>query len=449
MPIQLPALDQNPYNEWPVEDLNRYHRLPYWLAENQAEMRRDWLTWPKLFQKKPWKANSGEIMRTVQTETAPIRRNQFIPSLIGSRPNIDIIDFGEREVECRLHRHRWASPHYSFYPSFADWFSDKFAPAAKSIERIKMHAEEAFYRTMAFQKAPWVWICGHGAVQAPSSVTEITSSNIPKSDNWILAHLAKCGSNTADESAGDFVGPAGDGTLTFKELWAINSFATEVLGMTPYSGTGLPSGMSAGLNEKLCLLTAKRQWNQFVDDPWVAENKPLDLNLINGPLKGDFWGMITSMLEHYGWRWKAVVSGGAQSLTWLEPEETEVNADYVLYGRTGPNRAYATEATHMLSHIFGGKFASVVDAGPPPSEFTSKTGPYVVGPMQWNGQVYQTNQFMIRGASDTGDVTELASSWNEYRRLQAQTTYGMLVQNHFNYLPIMHKMPKAGLRTIL
>ena len=446
---QLPALDANPYDRWPVQDQDEYHRLPYWLVQNTIQRRREWLTWPKLFTKKSWKPNAGEIMTSLQIEPAPIRRTSFYPALIGSRANIDVVNFGEREVQARLHRHKWASPHYSFYPSFADFVADKFAPAADSLERIKMHAEEAFYRTIAFQKAPWVWICGYGAVPAPSSITEVTSDNVPKSDNWILAHLAKCGTNTLSETGG-YKGPNGDGTLSFQELWAAQSFFRTVMGATPYSGSGLPSGMSSALNEKVCLLTDQRQWDQFVDDPWVRENRPLDMNIINGSLKGDFWGRVTSMLENYGWRWKAAVDDGAQSLTWLEPEEVETNADHVLYKRTGPGKAYNADATHMLSGLFGGKFAEIIDAGPPPMQFARKTGSYVTGPMQWNGQIWQTDQFTVPGIDAAGnEVTELASTWGEYRRLQAQTTYGMLIKDHFNYLPILHKMPDVGLTRVL
>ena len=64
----------------------------------------------------------------------------------------------------------------------------------------------------------------------------------------------------------------------------------------------MPGADSSPLNQKYCLVTSGEAWNNFVDDPWIKENRPLNMNIVTDGFKGDLWGRIRTKLERYSLR---------------------------------------------------------------------------------------------------------------------------------------------------
>lgn len=432
--MQLPAIDQNICSNWTEQALDLYNKLPFYFMEGQAQFRRWWATWPKLLGTVAWKPNMGDTMRTVVAEPTPILRQEAFPKLLSELPVTDVVNYRERKLDSKPRWQDFVSPHFYFLPEFQD-FMKHIDNTQNNINKQMTVFENVFYRTNIWFKAPYVYVAGVGLVDAPTAEGNSTGNATgSKTNAWFSAQIS-------DKLMG-----AEAGYLTLQELFKVLSMFEDDVGATPFDGSGTPSGDSMPLNERYCLVLSGQAWNNFVDDPWTKENRPLNMNIVTDAFKGDLFGRIRCKLEKYPLRY-AIDANGVPSTK--VPEVIEENPARDDFGRTRPNPDYTKASVSQLEVAFlvGGSSYDMIEVGPPPAEFTRDLSIGEGQKMTWNGKSYLNKNFLVPCKDANGNTFYDANSFGRYLRAQGTVTVGIRSVNPQNILPIVYKR-RIGLTTI-
>lgn len=420
---QIPALDQVLCNVWPEIPTNQYQKYDFYLTKAEQEARKDWQTWTNLIPDTvPWTPNMATTMRAVMVEDAPITRAEARPRYITSDPLEDIFMVRERIAEARLQWQDFTSPYFQFLPSFQDFMKGNLIPTRKTIERQIMVYEDLFYRTFAWDNSPNVYMAGAGIIQAPTGLAADGTSN--KTQAWLQNALLAAPANNY---------------LTLSELFNASSVFTSEVGATPYSGDGLPDGDNKIVDNKYVLLCSNEAWMQFTNDPFVKENRPLAMNIINSAFKGPLWDTVLGRIERYPMRYSVDAN---QNPTITTPEVSELNPNAPDYGRTKPNATYSRvdQSPIEVAWLIGGKNYKRLNSGPPPEFFAgSASDPSKIAGMQWNGQVYPTRNFLIPCKDADGAVQFKMNDRGRYMKFMASLVLGCLPLHPFNVMPIVFR----------
>ncbi len=433
--MEIPSIDQNICGAWTEQQIDLYNKLPFYLLEGQTQYRKYWETWSKVLNGRvSWKPNMGDTMRTVVAEPTPVMRQTAFPNLLREIPKTDIISYLERKLDSKPRWQDFVSPNFYFLPEFQD-FLKHIKKTQENLDRQMMIFEDVFYRGQAFYKAPYVYVVGVGLVAAPTADGNDTfDATGSKTAAWLQNEVFAPLSGVAP------------GNLSFQELFKVlNAFEQEV-GGTPYEGNGMPQADSNPLREKFCFVTSGETWNNFVDDPWLKENRPLNMNIVTETFKGDLWGRITCKLERYPMRFTL---DGSFLGTLPDPETTELNPDREDYGRTLPNPSYARPSISQVEvgFLIGGPNYDIIDPAPPPAEFTRDIDIGDVSKMNWNGKSYLNRNFLTRCTNAANEEVTDSNSFGRYIRLQGTKWVGSRATNAFNVLPVFFKR-RIGVNTV-
>src|SRR5438552_3628948 len=104
-----------------IEDVNKFQKLPFYLAMNQSSMFPKWNVYNSLFGKISWQPNMGTTLRGVKAEPTPVGRALFYPAEVTSIPNKDIFETTESAEDATLKLHDFDSNQFHFLPSFQDF----------------------------------------------------------------------------------------------------------------------------------------------------------------------------------------------------------------------------------------------------------------------------------------------------------------------------------------
>ena len=424
--MQLPSIDQNVCGDWSQKQVDLYHKLDYYLEEARSLYRKHWVVWPKLLSPVKWKPNNGPVMRRVATEPTPIMRQEAYPERINKAAKVDVVDVRERSIDTSVHWQKFISPHFNFLPDFQD-FMKHIDDNMENLNKQMTMFEDVFYRTRLFQHAPYVYVAGVGLIPAPVGDGDVLGSSA-KTWAWLQAECFVPLMGTGD----------GGGYLTFEELFKASHLAETEVGMTPFEGTGTPGGDSSPLNQRFALIQSPESWSNFVNDPWLKENRPINMNIVTEGFKGDLWGKLRSRQERFSWRPR--LGANLNVLDFPAPEIIEENPDREDFGRTKPNPLYTRTANCPIEcgYLVGGKSGDYVEVGPPPGAFTRDTEGGGIK-MNWNGKAYLTKEFLVPCADQEGNRIMDMNSWGEYIRAQAALSCGISIMNSHNILPVIYK----------
>lgn len=419
--MQLPAIDQNVCNQWTQADKDYYNKLSFYLEKFTADYRKRWVKWSSRFKNKiRWKPNMGDTMRRVAQEWSPVIRQEAHPSLLADTPTTDINFTRERKHDVKIYRHRFQTREFWFLPEFQDFFNHMEHEYEDLQKQIATY-EDFFYRTRVFHHSPYVWICGVGLVSAPTGIPN-SSGTGGKTDAWL--------SSVFEGAQGGLPTP-----LTLKEIFKIGGTVRNRIGMTPMSGSDGPKS-NKGIDANYELLLDEEVFYQFTDDPWAKENRVLTVDITNNLFEGKLFGRVSSDFERYPLRWKYA----AGTVTRPDPEIVIDSDQDEQDNRTAPNPGYAVDAQYACAFWFGGPSYSVLESGPPPGKFG----------MNWNGKPKWTDKFLVKCKDSDGNAQpELAETWGEHMRAQAQLAMGIAPDNAFNVLPIIYQRPALGISTTL
>lgn len=419
----FPTVDGNVCGKWSSVDHDRYNKLDVFLTAFTALRRKDWAIWKQLVPGRlSWKANMGPLMRSVAQEYSPLVRQEAYPKLISETPLTDMHITGERTLDVRVYRQRFKTRDFNFLPDWQDFFKHAVFEYEDMVRQIAAY-ENVFLRSRAFHLAPYVYLCGVGLVDAPTGIP--TAEGVGGKDfgtvaNWLEKPLKP---------------------LSMDELIKIYTVGVEEIGMTPYSGSGLPGKANDKIQEVFKLVMHNSDWLRMTTDPYTRENKRLSLDIVTDTLKGKPLGLIETQLERHQLRY--AFDGTDISLP--TPEIVSLSDQQVERYRVRPNPPYAN-SRYAVSFFIGGNFGSALDSGPPPDVF-SKTVDAVRG-MDWNGKPRWTRKFLIECENGLGGKSyELAEEWSENIRGLAQLALGYRADNAFNVLPVVHLRDLPGLPT--
>jgi len=426
--MQLPAIDQNVCGQWTQVDKDYYNKLPVHLTKFTADYQKQWQKWGKLIPKTiKWTPNVGSTMRIVAQEWSPTLRQEAVPQLISDVPTTDINFTRERSYDVQVYRHRFQTREFWFLPEWQDFFKHMEHEYEDLQKQITTYYE-MFLRSRVFHHSPYVYLAGVGLISAPTGIanvsfgTNTTGKTAATVSSWLERPLSG---------------------LTLSEVFKIMSIATNQIGMTPYKGSGLPK-QNMGLDIQYQMLMDHEAFLQFTNDPWAKEQRVLTVDLVNNTFKGSLFGTVNCDFERYPHRFKynaGTVTMEAPEISAESPNTLEEN------NRTRPNPAYAIDSQYAVAYLFGGDSGyGAMEVGPPPAAFTGKVK-NAIG-MNWNGKPNWTDQFIVKCKDSNGNAQdELASTWGEHMRAQAQLAMSIAPKNAFNVLPIIYKR-NVGITTV-
>jgi len=427
----MPAIDANMNGVWSEQDQDQYNKYPYYLEVASTMRRKKYSVWPNLITETvKWKPNMANTLKMVIPEESPLLRQEARPNSIQVAPKTDVATVSERTVEASLAWQRFQSPHMRFLPSYQDFIKEQLVPTRKSVEKDRDWFEECFYRTYMWDYSPRVFVAGYGIVDVPVGRSGTTSNK--------TAAVLKALANLVPSN----------GFLTFQHMFDIVNEAEQVIGMTPYSGSNLPGGPNSGIDDKYCLVQSHESFRQWVNDPWVKENRMLTTDIVNQPYKGSPLGSFVSRLERFSIRW-SVGDTGAVSLPSPETKTADNNQNEL--NRTKPNPLYSLIANSELeiAWLVGGSHYKRIETGAPPEFFAGGTGdPQKLAGMNWNGLIYPNKNFIVYEKDSDGNIVTNINEFGHYMRWQGELSCGMIGPNAHNVLPILYRR-RSGLSNTL
>lgn len=418
----LPAIDQNAASEWNEQDINLYNALPYYLAVMQLERRKQWLTHSKLVGKTKWVPNSGNELRGVQKVPSPHIRQHLIPNAMISMPMKDVTDVREVLFKGYIFRHRFESQVMSFVPSFKDFMKNHVKAQGDDLMEKQERSEELYIRTGVWSYSPNVYLCGPNKLQSAPHADVINAAGTKantKTTAWLQATLPQVTKN-----------------LQLMDLNNMIQIMDNDLQCMPFSGNSMPKDDSA-LQDRYCLVCSPEAYMQFGLDSMALNYRNVNLEYVNQSFKGNFWGRITSKLEHLPLR---IAADG----TFPQPETRQGNENEWDYQDTVPNPSYVN-APYEVAWVYGAAGYDSIEVGPPPAAFTGQASPTGFAKMSWNGEVKLINNFLVNSiGSDGTTVVPEINHYGEYVKFICQTSYGLLPKNRRNVVPVIF-LRKRGL----
>src|SRR5437016_10828773 len=119
MPVQYSLPEYTGANN--IEDVNKYNKLPFYLALNEAKLFAQWQVYNQLFGKISWQPNMGTTLRGIRPEPTPVGEALFFPNEITAVPNKDVFETLESKEDATLKLHDFDSNQFHFLPSFQDF----------------------------------------------------------------------------------------------------------------------------------------------------------------------------------------------------------------------------------------------------------------------------------------------------------------------------------------
>ena len=407
-------------NLWSEVDKTLYNQLPIYFAKTQGEYIQEWTRFTKLLNKIKWQANMGRTMRGVRKVPAPILRSQEIPELMNAIPTKDVIEIRETKEEVNVRRKDFESNLFHFEPSFSDFLTNHVDANNEGINKRTFTYLEQFLRAGIFHGSSHVWLCGK------ASGTELTGVPYWSSPNISLAKSA----STLQNLITNAVGP-----LNLRTISKLATVAYTDLSIPYFSGKPLADGTNGeGAKQKYVLICSSEVWDYFPHDDFLQTVKALDLNVVTGPFTGSLFGKFTTMHERYELR----IAGDG---TIPGPEEVEENPDAYDYGDTKVASAYK-DAGWGVAYLVGAEAYKSIDVSPPPKNWQGTTMKEF-SVLDWNGKVTQTDNVLIPGLDQDGNLAYDTNKRGEYLQLIASLAMGLLPIQRRNIIPIIYKRTRV------
>lgn len=423
---------------WPVQDIERFNRLPFWMAQQQTAQIPYWSRWKDLFGKIKWKSNLGDTLVGVVSEYSAINSQVHKPNYITSTPLKTVASNFERTNVGRIYRHKFESPLFNWLPSFRDFQQNQLSFAAKDLNKIIAVGYDNFIRNQLFQLSPAVYVAGQsspyttGVPVGPPGEGVLTD---PKDANF----LATMASN---------VGP--DGYLDFKTIVAIRSIARNVAGITPWDGAPDAPGDNEILKGRWILMGEGSIYEALSFDEHILNTRPLAMDLQHKEWSGIISGNILFREERYPMRIAADGSFPAPEIEQELPVNSTITSGSSTVTNPGgasrriqviPNPAYVN-APIGVAWFLGHQPGESIDVGPPPSEFASgKMSASRVSKLNWNGEVRLTDDVLVQYGGSSGlDINTLdTNKYGEFLQLISDTVLGYIPKTSRNAIPIFYR----------
>lgn len=373
-----------------VEDVNKYNKLPIYLAKLEAEMFPRWQIFNKLFGKIDWKPNMGKTMRGVRAENTPIGRQEFYPVDIDGVPNKDVIETQETSEDTVLKMHDFDSKQFHFLPSFQDFRENQLDFNHQDIVKQIAANNDIFIRTVMLQKSPAVFIPGNPTagerqlVSAPVVAGgSITAANATKNTAWFQAMAAKITTG-----------------LTLAALDYACAVLRDDLGAPFFENTVNSPKDNELVKGRYVCVGSSEAYQMFKWDVNFAQFRNINLSIVNDGFRGSIFDEITWKTERYPLRFKADGTRPEPEIPLLDGVQAgTVTGGANQQSRTIPNPEYVN-APYEVAWLLGADAFKTIKIGPPPRAFSAKKMDVSkFYSMKWNGEVQLTDQILITDAN--------------------------------------------------
>ena len=423
MPVPMPSIDQNLVTTWTENEQDKYHTYPFYLAAYQVAHRKTYATHSRMCGKKKWTRNMGPVMKGVRKESSPHLRQQATPQPLSKVAKKDIMDVQEMEITATLHHQKFESPVIPFYPNFNDFLTDHLFAHSKDIVEKVQRFEDIYARTCIFHLSPHVFIAnklgGGDVVEAPmwdgqdASTIDVTQGKVL---GWRQNAIAMLGN---------------PGNLSITNCFLADSFLREDIRAVAWAdgNNGMPKENSP-MSGRNILVLSNEAYNQFRFDPFLLDNRRLDLDVVQHGFRGSIGDNITCKIEDLPLRMNA-------DGTFPTPETRQLAATYNK-NETILAQAYK-DAPYEWAFMYAADGYDTLEVGPPPNGFVGGTMPKGFADMFWNGEVKFTKLFNIPYQDENGNNYFEFNTYGEHLKAISHLVLGIIGTQRRNVLPILFK----------
>lgn len=410
--------------QWNQQEVDRYNKLPFYLALQQAKLFPDWTRWNKLVGTTQWQPNMGNTMKGVIVEPSPISRTFFSPNPITQQSKKDVISQYERTNEAILYRHKFESPQFNFLPSFTDFRKKQINAAIKDISHQIAAADDIFARTVIFDLSPYVFISGKAKdaegvelISAPSSLGNDARDAGGKTTAFLQHCVSLVGNNK--------------GNLSLKVMKKILDIGREDMQIPAWEGMVNTPTDNETIKGNYVLMGSNEAFSALTFDDHILQYKPLGMNLLNDEFTGKLFNKIVYMLERFPIR---IAADG----TCPFPQRYEADPNAFNQYETIPNPDYIN-APFEVAFFMGANPYDKINVGPPPSEFAGgKISESKFNKLFWNGEVHITDNILVNYGTIAAPVLD-TNKYGEALQLISSVVYGMLPVNKRFVIPIIYR----------
>ncbi len=425
---------------WNVQDIERFNKLPFWMAKQQTDQLPYFSRWKDLFGKIKWQSNMGDTLVGVVNEYSPKTTNVHKPKYITNTPLKTVASHFERSNTARIYRHKFESPQFHFLPSFRDFQTGQLDFAARDLNRQVAFGFDDFVRWQIVQLSPAFFVVGNndpyvtGLPVGPPGEGTLAD---PKTAAVFQTLIAQ-------------IGP--EGLLDFRAICAVRSAARNVIGMVPWDGVPGTPGDNTIMKGKFILMGDPLIYEAMQFDTHVLNTRPLAMDLLHNDWMGVIAENILFRAERYDLRVAADGTIPAPEIETQYPvNATITSGDSTVTDPGGavrveviPNPDYVN-APYGIAFFLGHQPYEAIDIGPPPSEFASgKVNTTRISKLTWNGEVRLTDDLLINyGGSGGLDVASMdTNKYGEFLQLICDTVLGIIPKTPRYALPIIYRRSK-------
>lgn len=429
MPAAMPAIDQQLITEWNEIEQDMYNTYPFYLASYQVAHRKTYATHSRMVGRKPWTRNMGSVMRGVRKEPSPHIRQIAAPAELSAAALKDVLDVQEVIIEATLKHHKFESRVIPFYPVFNDFLKDHVDATGRDIVEKVQRYTDIFVRTAVFHSSPHVFICGktgEKVINAPiwdgKSMTTLRNDTGAKNPGFRQAALAQLGN---------------PGNLDIISCFLADSFLREDIRAVPWAnGSNEMPKENSPMTGRNILCLSNEAYNQFRFDPFLLDNRRLDLDVVQHGFKGSIGDNITCKIEDLPLRMNADGSFPDPEVRELGPSAYNINESIL-------GQSYK-DAPYEWAFMYAADGYDMLDVGPPPSEFTSGTMPKNFASMFWNGEVKFTKLFNLPGVDENGNNYFEFNTYGEHMKAISHLALSIIATQRRNVLPILFKRVRGA-----
>lgn len=407
---------------WTEQDRDLYNKLDVYLAKKMVKQMPVWDTFGRMLKPRKWQANAGVTMKGVSKEPSPVLRSSFYPATLQQTPKRDILVTRENSQSAAPHIHRFESEYIHVVPSFQDFLKDHIDFASQDLTQKIMIAADQFYRTYILECSPEIWVAGRSGgelVSVDHMNTGDTTLVNRKTAGVLAALIADVGSS-----------------LTLSQLHKLSTVMNTDLDVMPFEGS-YSNEKDEGLKGKFCATVSSEVWDNWQHDPFLKDNRKIDLDIVTGKFHGSLWGRWTTQLQRFPIRLD--VDGNQ-----IAPQTVELNPDSPEYGEVKVAPAYRA-APYEIAFACGDGGYEKIDIGPPPSAFAKgDAGVAKLRNLNWNGEVRLTKDLSVPVVNEAGDTVMDTNKYGHYAQLISELTLGCLPTRRRSWVPIIFKRARLG-----
>jgi len=418
MPVSIDLPEYS--NAATVEDVNKYQKLPFYLAMLEAKYFPQWQVYNQLFGKIKWQPNMGSTLRGVRAEPTPVSRTFFYPKAITELPQKDVFETLEFTEESALQMHDFDSKQFYFLPSFQDFRENQLDFNHKDIVRQVAVANDTFIRTFAYQKAPYIYICGNNGTNAATFGTQnlysaptinaaiLSSANAPKNQAFHQSLVGVVGTN-----------------LTLAAVDNAVNVMRDDIGAPFFEGTVNTPKDNELIKGKYVLIGSSEAYQQFKWDPDFPNFRNVNFSTVENGFRGSPFDEVTYKTERYPIR---IAADGSV------PEPEVVGPG----NQTVPNPMYVN-APYEVAILVGADAYKTINVGPPPRAFANKkmTAEKFFS-MNWNGEIGLTDQVLVAyNVAGQATPTYDLNYRGRFLKLFGSAAMGAIPCNKRSYLPMV------------